>query len=89
MSAIPCEPFASGDVIAVFYDGPQDRLSFYRNGALQHTFVGLYCLPEARVSPQAALPAFMAAPLAMNAGASDKVEICMGPTRMKIFGRCC
>eukprot|EP00667_Euglena_gracilis_P009092 EG_transcript_9226 len=88
VSAIPCEPFASGDVIAVFYDGPQDRLSFYRNGALQHTFVGLYCLPEARVSspPVPASPVTSPRPSGSRRGRRERLVNASGADPLHAYG---
>eukprot|EP00906_Rhabdomonas_costata_P022267 RCo032182 len=38
VASVAVEPYFSGDTIAVFWDGPRQALSFFRNGKLQHTF---------------------------------------------------
>eukprot|EP00668_Euglena_longa_P011984 GGOE01014407.1.p1 GENE.GGOE01014407.1~~GGOE01014407.1.p1 ORF type:complete len:448 (-),score=129.55 GGOE01014407.1:264-1607(-) len=75
VSAIPCEPFSAGDVIAVFYDGQQDRLSFFRNGTLQHTFANLYSPQEAPTPslPVAASPGALPRPSASRRGRRERL----------------
>lgn len=49
--ALACDPFGPGDVIAIFYDGPRQSLSFYLNGTLQHTFLNVFCPVDPAAAP--------------------------------------